>query len=247
LILPKIFGRLSLIQAVLRSRSFERLLEMASQPNPPLQPIWFVVCRTFSQPLTHILQHPLASLSHPLSKHPHSSEDQILPYASSVLASLRIERDNERKAHAKTREFAEKKILALQARLSWHEVELERCITGGHAHDGCGGSGKDGEGDLTPRRRTSSPATMSPLPSPVDPLEKVGSEEIISMLDATVARNRILEGEVRTLFRRVCNFSCTRFRCSWLFFYRVAGGDARVYITDVPLCKLSGLRATTTI
>jgi hypothetical protein len=131
-------------------------------------------------------------------------DDQLLPYASFILATLRLERDNERKAHAQTREFAENRILALEARLSWREVELERCIAGGHPHDVDEHSGKGGEGDRTPRRRTSSLAAASPIPSPVDPLEEMGKEEAISMLDATVARNKVLEGEVKMLFRRVC-------------------------------------------
>jgi len=35
-------------------------------------------------------------------------------------------------------------------------------------------------------------------------MEQLGNEEIISILDSTVARNKILEGEVKTLVRRVC-------------------------------------------
>jgi hypothetical protein len=57
-----------------------------------------------------------------------------------------------------------------------------------------------GEGDRTPRQRISPSATALP----VDAMEQIGNEEIISILDSTVARNKILEGEVRTLVRRVC-------------------------------------------
>jgi len=56
-----------------------------------------------------------------------------------------------------------------------------------------------GEGDKTPRQRTSPSATAPP----VDTMEQLGNEEIISILDSTVARNKILEGEVKTLVRRV--------------------------------------------
>jgi len=125
----------------------------------------------------------------------HKSEGYVLSYAPSILASLRLERDNERKAHARTRDLAEKRVLALEIQLSRREIELERCIVGGHVHDVVA------EGDITPQQRISHPA-MAP---PVEVLdEQIGNEEIISILDSTLARNNILEGEVKTLIRRVC-------------------------------------------
>ena len=60
--------------------------------------------------------------------------------------------------------------------------------------------GVGGEGDRTPQQRISPPATALP----VDTMEQLGNEEIISILDSTVARNEILEGEVKTLVIRVC-------------------------------------------
>ena len=56
------------------------------------------------------------------------------------------------------------------------------------------------EADRTPQQRISPSATALP----VDTMEQLGNEEIISILDSTVARNKILEGEVKTLVRRVC-------------------------------------------
>lgn len=69
----------------------------------------------------------------------------------------------------------------------------------------------DVAGDRTPQQR------MSPLATapPVDAMEQIGNEEIISILDSTVARNKILEGEVKALIRRVCIiFLLVRFRSS---------------------------------
>jgi hypothetical protein len=139
----------------------------------------------------------------------HISEDHFLSYASSILASLRLERDNERKAHARTRDLAEKRILGLEAQLSRREVELERCIVGGHVHD------VGGEGDTTPLQRISPSATAPP----VDVMEQIGNEEIISILDSTVARNKILENEVKTLVRRVCIIFFVRVRKLSSFFF----------------------------
>jgi len=149
---------------------------------------------THSNVFTRFRFAPLASISHPLPKMLHNSEGH-LSYVPSILASLSLERDNERKAHARTRDLAEKRILALEVQLSRREIELERCIVGGHVHDVVA------EGDKTPRQRIS----LSAMALPEDVLhEQIGNEEIISILDSTVARNKILESEVKTLIRRVC-------------------------------------------
>ncbi|KAF8958673.1 hypothetical protein BDZ97DRAFT_1761909 [Flammula alnicola] len=112
-------------------------------------------------------------------------EEDLISYASSIIESLRRERDNERRAHAQTRESAEARILALEAKLSRREAELEACVA--HADHGV-----SVEVRISPRIKERMPAN-----------DLVTSEQIISMLDITVARNKLLESEITTLFKRL--------------------------------------------
>ena len=83
------------------------------------------------------------------------------------------------------------------------------------------------EADRTPQQRISPSATALP----VDTMEQLGNEEIISILDSTVARNKILEGEVKTLVRRVCiifSFVFVSKVHDSLFFFRFHSSRKRV-------------------
>ncbi|PPR06296.1 hypothetical protein CVT24_001102, partial [Panaeolus cyanescens] len=111
----------------------------------------------------------------------HDLGSDIICYAPSVIASLRRERDNERKAHDQTRSELEARIWALEAMVSRRESELEFLI-----------SQPNGEPD-SPKEAGSSTNTRS------HPLEG----EIISMLDAIVLRNRKLDSEIRSLAKKL--------------------------------------------
>ena len=76
-----------------------------------------------------------------------------------------------------SQDLTEKWILRLKAQLSQHEFELERCIVGGHVYN----VGR--EGDRTLRQRLS-PSAMA---LPMDTIEQLGNEEIILILNSTVA------------------------------------------------------------
>lgn len=110
-------------------------------------------------------------------------EDGVLSYATSIIEELRRERDLERVSHARTRAVAEAKILDLEAKLSRREAELESCA--GHV---------DQDQDVTFTPKTFSQNFQG---------EPITSQHIISMLDVTVARNKILELEIKALLRQV--------------------------------------------
>ena len=101
-----------------------------------------------------------------------------------MIETLRRERDLEREAHAQTRRSAQARIDSLEAQLSRREVELETFISG--------------VGPTVPIIQHEYPRNADQL---ID--EPLTSEQIISVLDATAARNKTLETEIRTLFKRV--------------------------------------------
>lgn len=102
-----------------------------------------------------------------------------------------MERDLERKAHAQTQDLAQARIVSLTAQLSRREAELESFISG-TAHTV---SSTQHE-----HLRHSEELIDDPLTN----------EQVISVLDATLTRNKRLEIEIRGLFKRVrieCYFS----------------------------------------
>ena len=58
----------------------------------------------------------------------HAEHDDFLPYASSLIATLKTERDLERSAHQQTRQKSESRIAVLEAQLASREAELEACV-----------------------------------------------------------------------------------------------------------------------
>ena len=102
-----------------------------------------------------------------------------------MIEALRRERDEERHAHAETRRIADEKVLELEAMISRHEAELESCVS---------------KADHSPfpekflRRPRSQPLSLAPA---LD-------DEILSALDITTARNKLLEAEIKVLSARVC-------------------------------------------
>lgn len=104
-----------------------------------------------------------------------------------MIETLHRERDLERKAHTQTRDLAQARLLALAAQISRREAELESFI--------------------------SSPAHTIQLEHPRQAEQLIGepltSEEAISALDATLARNKTLEIEIKGLFKQVRIFMKT--------------------------------------
>ncbi|KAF8989683.1 hypothetical protein BDQ17DRAFT_1434286 [Cyathus striatus] len=124
----------------------------------------------------------------PLRQHKQSySDEELLSFAASIIKSLRIERDAERDAHGRTRDEYETRILTLEARIARMEAELENCVQEHTALDPVA---------------TSPVHTKALVRYPDDPIT---DDEAIEMLHATVARNKALEMEIKTLFSRLEN------------------------------------------
>lgn len=87
----------------------------------------------------------------------------------------------ERKAHAQTRDLAQARLVALAAQLSRREAELESFISS-TAH---------------------AVSTIQPRHAELSIREPLTTEQVISALDATLARNKMLEMDITGLFKRV--------------------------------------------
>lgn len=131
-----------------------------------------------------------------------------------MVDALRRERDAERSAHAKTQEQAETRILALEAKLSRREAELEAYIVGDRDRSEVNTEAEQ----ATPRVK---PKVLFGGESDV-----IANDQITAMFDETVARNKRLESEITILYRRVrvnlpfwgryhVDLVCSFF-CSWL-------------------------------
>ena len=108
------------------------------------------------------------------------SDERLLLYAAAMVASLRSERDSERRAHEQTRHDAESRIALLEAQLARREAQLETCII---AHSA--------ECIRLPQR---------PAQSEVKPMQQ---NEATQVLELTSTVNRSLEAEVNFLAHRV--------------------------------------------
>ena len=108
-----------------------------------------------------------------------------------MVDALRHERDAERSAHAKTQEQAETRILALEAKLSRREAELEAYIVSDRDRSEVGTEAEQ----TTPRVK---PKVLFEGEGDV-----IANDQITAMFDETVARNKRLESEITILYRRV--------------------------------------------
>lgn len=109
-----------------------------------------------------------------------------------MVEALRRERDAERRAHAQTQEQAEARILVLEAKLSRREAELEAYIVG----DDQDRSEVDTETEQTTPR-------VKPRVLFEGEGDVIANDQITALFDETVARNKRLESEITTLYRRV--------------------------------------------
>ncbi|PPQ72555.1 hypothetical protein CVT26_003952 [Gymnopilus dilepis] len=110
------------------------------------------------------------------------SKDDMFSYAASIIEVLRKERDNERRSHAQTRVAFEARLVALEAQLSRREAELAACALHKHRHV---------SEDLSVEETTDLKQGI------------IDSDQIISLLDNTVTRNKVLEAEIKSLAKRL--------------------------------------------
>ncbi|KZT21131.1 hypothetical protein NEOLEDRAFT_1139747 [Neolentinus lepideus HHB14362 ss-1] len=119
----------------------------------------------------------------------HADED-VYAYASAMIAALRVERDLERKAHSQTRRDTEYRITALEAQLARRDAELEACIYHTEHRAKIQSTDKKYRSNKTPSGGACS----------------MTDEDIISVLEATAAKNRALELEVKQIAAQVRSF-----------------------------------------
>ncbi|KIK91479.1 hypothetical protein PAXRUDRAFT_149414 [Paxillus rubicundulus Ve08.2h10] len=116
--------------------------------------------------------------------------DDLITYATSIVARLRTELDFERQGHNKTAEEANLRIEELEAQVAVREAELEACLNSpNHKQDPSTGA-PHALGKWKPCRKVCQP----------DPLS---DEECLRFLESNNARNRSLELEIRQIAERL--------------------------------------------
>jgi hypothetical protein len=108
-----------------------------------------------------------------------------------MISSLRVERDLERQSHQQTRQQAEYHIIELQAQLARRDAELEAYITR---------TDEFPSPENAPRRNSQFHKDKESGPS-VD--RHITKEEALRVMEATAAKNKLLELEVQGLFKKV--------------------------------------------
>ncbi|KAF6743501.1 hypothetical protein DFP72DRAFT_932734 [Ephemerocybe angulata] len=118
----------------------------------------------------------LEPIDHPPTSRVSPAEmDDLLSYAASIIEATRRERTLERKAHQKTKEWAQARIATLEAQLARREAELAHCAT--HCVPGF------------------DPAAP-PEPPPEDHMPY---QQCLDTLQWTISKNKSLEMEINTL------------------------------------------------
>ncbi|PCH44022.1 hypothetical protein WOLCODRAFT_138753 [Wolfiporia cocos MD-104 SS10] len=150
---------------------------------------------------------PLAPCPRAPAELPASSD--MFPYA--VVRALRAELDAERRAHARTREVAEKEVAMLSAQLARREAELEACVVDVHMH----GTDDGRNAHYVQRAEIGKTRTKwskqceelrrepSSAPARVKNEQEALGDEAALVLEGALVRNRVLEQEVEGLARRL--------------------------------------------
>ncbi|KAL1686712.1 hypothetical protein GGG16DRAFT_63698 [Schizophyllum commune] len=108
-----------------------------------------------------------------------AEDDKLVDFASSQIASLRMQRDAERRAHASTRQ----RVIELEAAVARRDAELDACVAA-HTHLQATSSGPSGSSTSTK-------------------YSKIQAEPVVAFLDFNLVTNRALEDELRALSRQV--------------------------------------------
>ena len=108
-----------------------------------------------------------------------AEDDKLVDFASSQIASLRMQRDAERRAHASTRQ----RVIELEAAVARRDAELDACVAA-HTHLQATSSGPSGSSTNTKH-------------------SKIQAEPVVAFLDLNLITNRALEDELRALSRQV--------------------------------------------
>ncbi|KAF8127049.1 hypothetical protein EV363DRAFT_1452709 [Boletus edulis] len=113
--------------------------------------------------------------------------NDLLAFATSIIARLRTELECERQCHSKTVEVANLRIEELEAKIAVREAELEKCVTSPSDHDH-----HPGELQNVSTHALEKPKQGKNLPKP----KPISDEECLRFLESNSARNRALEIEI---------------------------------------------------
>ncbi|KAH7911086.1 hypothetical protein BJ138DRAFT_32881 [Hygrophoropsis aurantiaca] len=116
---------------------------------------------------------------------------QQTAYASSMITRLRMELDNERKAHKKTLEDANLRIDELEVQVAIRESELETYVQNSSHSQGHG---------IFPLDQSRKPQKST---NHISPAQKMSDEECFKILEKAEARNKSLEVEVLLLSQQL--------------------------------------------
>jgi hypothetical protein len=120
------------------------------------------------------------------------STEQLLSYASAIIDTLRHERDLARAAHAHSCDMFGGRIHILEAQLARRDVEIEA-----HAEQ-VGRFPLTADAIVRQEMHEKKRSKMHPV--------SMAQEEVMTMMQRTVARNKTLEEEIKGLFKQVCVF-----------------------------------------
>lgn len=118
-------------------------------------------------------------------------DNDLLEYASSIIAKLRTELEFERREHGKTAEEANIRIEELEAKVAVREAELETCINAPPQRT-------DDDDDNTRRP----PSRNIPKKAHFHP-KTISDEECLRVLESNSARNKSLEMEIYDILAKV--------------------------------------------
>lgn len=146
-------------------------LQLSSYLGVSCAPFWVLLNNGFSTPLLD--SDPINRSERATDCH---NDDIALSYASTIIETLQRGRDSERASHERTRKAAQSRIRHFEARIARLEAELGGCIFHTHraSHSSHGVDGTGNHGFTT-------------------------SQEDDVILDSLAARNRYLEGEIKSI------------------------------------------------
>ena len=116
-------------------------------------------------------------------------DNDLLEYASSIIARLRTELEFERHEHRKTAEEANIRIDELEAKVAVRELELESCINTPPQRT------NDDETSCPPSRNLSKKIHLRP--------KTISDNECLRVLQSNSARNKSLEMEIHNILAKV--------------------------------------------
>lgn len=106
----------------------------------------------------------------------------LFSYASAMINALRLQRDNERHSHSRTRDIANNRITLLEAQVARRDAEIAAAVSGDRS---------------TPAAGSLPGVGLLNTPEPLD------AQAMVKMLEWTATKNRQLEVDIHVLTGKV--------------------------------------------